>query len=84
MKIKFEDFEAFLEYYYKQQSQGVLPSDEVSILFEEKGLMSSLILSFIDSDSNICKIHLYDSSVKSKPKLIKEMLLNTRISKEEN
>jgi hypothetical protein len=75
MKIKFTDFEAFLEYYYKQQSQGTLPSDEINI---------SVMISFLDSEMNLCKVYLHDTSTKMDPKLVKEMILHTRLGKKEN
>jgi len=84
MKIKFSDFEAFLEYYYKQQSQGILPSEDVSISFDENALKISVIISFLDSEMNLCKVYLHDTNMKMEPKLVKEMILHTRIGKKEN
>lgn len=82
MKIKFQDLEAFLEYYYKQQSQGTLPSDDVAVSMDEKGFY--FILSFLDSGANLCKIQIHEATTKMKPKLVKEMTLNSRIGKKEN
>jgi hypothetical protein len=84
MEIEFSDFEAFLEYYYKQQSQGILPSTKVKAAVDEQGFVISLVLSFLDSEMNLCKVYLYDASCMQKPKLIKEMTLHSRIKKEEN
>jgi hypothetical protein len=84
MKIKFSDFEAFLEYYYKQQSQGTLPSDEINVAFDEKDFAISVMISFLDSEANLCKVFLHDTSTKMEPKLVKEMILHTRIGKKEN
>lgn len=84
MEIEFSDFEAFLEYYYKQQSQGVLPSTKVKVAVEEQGFNISLIISFLDSEMNLCKVHLFDTASMQKPKLIKEMILHSRITKKEN
>jgi hypothetical protein len=84
MKIKFTDFEAFLEYYYKQQSQGELPSDEINVSFDEKEFNISVMISFLDSEANLCKVYLHDTSTKMEPKLVKEMILHTRLGKKEN
>lgn len=85
MKIKFDDIEEFLEYYYKQQSQGVLPSEDIVVKIEERnGALSIFSLSFIDSEDRLCKIEIHESFTKIAPKLIKEMTLQTRITKKEN
>lgn len=84
MEIEFSDFEAFLEYYYKQQSQGTLPSSRIKASLDGQGIVVSLMISFLDSDMNLCKVHLFDANLRQEPKLVKEMILHSRIKKEEN
>lgn len=78
MKIKAKDLEAFMQYYYKQNKDGKA-SEEIILHFEDRGFYT--IFEFLDDENNWCKVNVYESASNIAPKLVKEMVLESRLKK---
>ena len=73
INVKFEDLEMMMMYAKKENPETV------AIQIEDSGFAASF--SFLDVESRECKITLHESSIQTKPDLIKKMKLKTRVDK---